>query len=174
MIDIHLLCNEITRDDQWSEFVRRCMVESTNQSAWSGLVLCIDRFGTIVPSEVVSGLQPKFSSLSRYFCFTLEPLFYWNCSSLPTLLLHALFLSDRRRKLVALKGAVFPNETFLRRYYGRGKKLTPFLKLIFALLNFVILFFPGLIVRRTFGRYLWRASNQYREISNNNAQQLKT
>jgi hypothetical protein len=167
LIDIDLLAKQIEKENGWKEFVRRCQAEGVRLSAWAGLVLVVDRFATPVPQAVIDELEPPARSLSTYFSFAIEPLFYWNCASVTTLLLNVWFTADRRRKEEALAAALLPSREFLAQYYAQGRPLNSAEVILLTLLHWCVLALPGLLVRNTFGPLLWEAQRQYSEITSN-------
>ena len=70
LMDVHLLAESVEQQNGWTEFVRRCLHEGTSLSAWSGLVLSVNRFSTRVPQSVIDELKPRNTELSVYFSFT--------------------------------------------------------------------------------------------------------
>ena len=164
LIDIDLLAQQVGRENGWTEFVRRCQAEGVTLSAWSGLYLVRDRFGTVIPNEVITELMPSQKNLSIYFTFAVEPLYYWNCSSLLTLSLNAAFTADRRNKIPALRRAFFPSRDFLALYYCNKQKLSIIEAWVCLMLHWLVLILPGLLVRKSFGQAFWRAAQQYQHI----------
>ncbi len=135
---------------------RRCDIEGVRLSAWSGLVLSVNRFSTSVPAELIDQLKPSKTELSVQFSFTTEPLFYWNCSSIAGLLLNAAFSGDRQRKLSVLWRSLLPNDDFLRSYYGRGDQINWFSRVYLTIIHWLVLILPGAAVRRSFGEREWQ------------------
>jgi hypothetical protein len=161
LIDIHLLVGELNKQNAWPVFVERCRLEGASLSAWSSLILVHDRFGTEIPADVMNELMPTQKNLSLYFSFTVEPLFYWNCASLVTLYLNALFTGDRQNKLPALRQCFSPTREFIALYYGTKKVQSVVELYSFLAVHWLIVIMPGLLIRRTFGRIAWPASRQY-------------
>lgn len=165
LVDIHLLAQELNKRQEWSTFVERCRLEGMTVSAWSSLFLVRDRFGTQVPEDVMDELMPSQKNLSTYFTFALEPLFYWNCSSLLTLYLNALFTGDRSNKLPALGQCFVPGRDFIALYYC-GKKAVNIVELcLFLSIHWLLLSMPALLIRKTIGRICWPCSRQYSAFS---------
>lgn len=175
LIDIHLLCQAVTAENAWSELLRRVHLEGVELGTWAALSIAHERLGSEVPLEVIEECRPRMLGAS-FFSFTVEPLFYWNCASLFSLYLNALFAGDSTRKLKVISKCVFPSAAFLGQYYGgaHGAKrlshntaeaIAPPWKLAwYLILHWLVLALPALIVRRTFGRLIWPGSAQYSQL----------
>jgi hypothetical protein len=157
--DMHLLVLKVTETPQlWSEFVRRCQVEDTALSAWAGLEFLQDRLKSPVPSEVLNELSPRNDSyISRVVTYNVNPEFIWNQESLPMLLLNAMFLGDRQRKLTVIGECLRPSKLFISQYYANGKELSTGQFVALVIIHWLVLFLPGGLVRLTFGQWFWKS-----------------
>jgi hypothetical protein len=162
LLDIKLLAEKINGTPElWNEFVRRSEVEGVSTACCAGLSLAQERLGLRDADQVVHDLSPRAQGISqRLFTFTVTPLFYWNASSVPMLLANAKFSDDSSRKMRVLKESFFPNKQFLSKYYFGGRDLSVISTTFALLLHWLILWLPGGVVRRTFGRLIWR-HNQF-------------
>lgn len=158
LYDIHLLTLKVDSDDgQWQELVRRCCHEGVGASAWAGLMLASDRLGSPVPSDVLRSLAPSQREWAvRFLTYTTTTEFLWNTATLWDMLLSAAFLGDRERKLSALWQTAIPTKEFLAKYYAGGKRLNWWVYPALWLLHCLVLVLPGGLVRKAFGRFLWR------------------
>lgn len=156
LYDIHLLALKVTDDPiQWSQFVARCKRESIELSAWFGLSLAVDRFGTPVPNVVLAKLRPNGPIWQQQITLTISPFFVWNATSLPMMLANACLSSDWKRKTSMLARSIFPSREFLAAYYSKNRCLTNFSHLPILLLHWLNLLSPGGLVRSGMGKYLW-------------------
>ncbi len=164
LLDLRLLTEKMNENPtNWTEFVRRSKVEGIATICWAGLALTHERLKIDIPADILSELTaPKVNIAERLFRFTLTPLFYWNTSSLPMLLASACFSDDRERKANALKSSLLPSKTFLESYYFDGKKFDALQYLIALILHWSVLLLPGGVVRRTFGKFVWKGDEHHR------------
>ena len=157
LFDIHLLAGEISRKPQlWEYLVLCCKRESIESVAWVGLMIATDRLKTSIPPAVLDQLAPRFSLITQLFAFTISPYFVWNATSLPMMLLNAAISTDGATKFFILSKSFFPSADFISKYYNRGKpvRATQWLTLLAA--HWAVLLLPGGLIRRTFGKLLWR------------------
>lgn len=168
LIDVHLLASAVDAAGSWNEFSRRVNLEGARLSAWSALTLVRDRFNSPVPQSLLDELHPGGQS-STLISFTVEPLFYWNCSSAIMLLLNALYTGDRQRKLRALKASFFPPRTFLERYYSARDKSAALNIALALFCHWFVLLLPGFLVRKLFGTLMWPPSDQYGAVQTTRA-----
>ncbi len=159
LYDIHILITKLSENpESWQELVGLCkQEEELSVSAWAGLEMAFDRLSSPVPPAVLDELAPRNCGiLVSSFTLTTNTCYLWNATSLPMLLLNALFLGDRRRKLGVLKECICPDEKFLRNYYCGGRTLSWVASLLCRLLHLLVLLFPGGLTRRIFGPHVWR------------------
>ncbi len=174
LYDMHLLVGQMREDMCWQELLRRCRVEGLELSAWAGLELLRDRLHSPIPDGVLLELKPASRGLHRrIFTFTVNTEFLWNSASLPMLLLNACFLGNSRRKLQALKQTIWPRARFLSDYYSAGDSITWNYPLV-LMLHWLVLLLPGGLVRRTFGRLIWKADSTPQQPASNKPQPAKT
>jgi hypothetical protein len=102
-------------------------------------------------------MKPPAFPLMSLITLSLTPRFLWNQSSLPMLLLNAVFLGNTQRKLRALWTCLFPDREFLAAYYApTSLKSRPVISPL--LTHWLVLALPAGVIRRTFGRTIWRES----------------
>ncbi len=158
LLDIKLLAEKIdSTPELWDEFIRRCAVEGVSTACCAGLSLAQERLGLSNADQVIQALSPKAQGvLQRLLTFSVTPLFYWNTSSVPMLIANAKFSDDSSRKMRVLKESFWPSKQFLSKYYCGGNKLGVMSTAFALVLHWLILWLPGGIVRRTFGKLIWR------------------
>jgi hypothetical protein len=158
LYDIHLLATKLgEKPEQWSEFVRRCQYEGIQTSASMGLEAARYQLSTTIPEAVLRQLrtwQVKLVPGSVMLATSTE--FVWNCNSLPMLLLNALVMGDGQRKMRVLFLSLFPARQFLARYYAEGKSIVCHNYLFCLVLHWLLLFLPAGLIRRTYGKYIWK------------------
>ncbi|CAN5675193.1 hypothetical protein BH10CYA1_BH10CYA1_55220 [soil metagenome] len=162
LLDIKLLAEKVNSTPElWNEFVRRCRIEGVSTACTAGLSLARDRLELTDVDGVIEELAPKDQSYwRRTFTFTVTPLFYWNTSSMLMLLANAKLSDDSARKMRVLKESFCPNKKFLSNYYFDGHELNPLTSTLALWLHWMTLCLPGGIVRRTFGKLIWK-QNQF-------------
>lgn len=156
LFDIHLLSNKISEEPAlWRELTRRCKLESMEVAAWTGLTLSSEHLKTNIPSDVLTSIAP-IKGLARMTSFTLPTKFIWNSTSLPVMLLNALTSRDCLRRLTVLLSSLAPKRSFLMNYYNNRQELE--LKSTFTTLitHWIVLLFPGGLLRKTLGQIMWR------------------
>lgn len=156
LFDIHLLTVEMAKaPSQWTELLRRIERESLQAAAWISLEMARDRFSSPVPDSVLVQLKPRINMFNCFGCFTVSYPFVWNATSLPVLLMNAGFSSDGKRKRDLLLKAFIPADQFLADYYGGGKPIDPLKHLFYLIVHWLVIIFPGGIIRRTVGQIFW-------------------
>ncbi|HEY9713102.1 MAG TPA: nucleotidyltransferase family protein [Chroococcales cyanobacterium] len=157
LVDIDMLIDQVNKIPQgWTEFVRRVKLEGVQPAVWGGLTLAVERLGSAVPSSVLSEITPLHTgAFGKLALFTVTPLFYWNTSSLPVLLINALVMDDSTRKLKLLVQSALPSKQFLSDYYWQSGQLNAATFLLCLFIHWLVICLPGGVVRHTFGRVLW-------------------
>lgn len=158
LYDIHLLALTVAKQpNAWTEFERRCHQEGIGASAWAGLTIAADRMATPVPPSTLDRLAPTHPAWAvNHFMFETTTEFLWNTATLPSLIANAFLLGDRQRKLTVLQETIFPAVTFLSNYYCSGSKLSYWQIPFVWLLHLLVVLLPGGVIRRTFGKHLWK------------------
>ncbi len=158
LYDIQLLATKLgEKPEQWSEFVRRCQYEGIQTSASMGLEAAKYHLSTTIPEDVLRQLrtwQAKLVPGGVMLATSTE--FVWNCNSLPMLLLNALVMGSSQRKMRVLFLSLFPSRQFLSQYYADGKSIVWHNYLLCLVLHWLLLFLPAGLIRRTYGRYIWK------------------
>lgn len=162
ILDIKLLAEKVNQTPEfWGEFVRRARVEGVGTACSAGLSLARERLNLAGVDSVIEDLTPADEKMSRrWLMFTVTPLFYWNTSSLPMLYANAKLADDSQRKLRVIQESLRPSKQFLSNYYLGGRPVTFFSYMYAMLLHWLVLWLPGGVVRRTFGKLIWR-ENQF-------------
>lgn len=159
LYDIHLLATKLGETSElWPEFVRRCQYEGIQSSASKGLETAKFQLDTAMPEQVLSELhtwRTQFIPAAVMLATSTE--FVWNCNSMPMLLLNALVMGDGRRKIRVLLLSLMPSSQFLSQYYAEGKSIVWHNYLYYLLLHWLLLFLPAGLIRRTYGRYIWKS-----------------
>jgi hypothetical protein len=158
LLDIKLLSEKINETQSlWDEFIRRCHVEGVSTACSAGLSLARERLELQDIDQVIERLSPRNEGLlRRLLTFTVTPLFYWNTSSALMLYANAKLSEDSARKMHALTNSLWPSKQFLSKYYFAGKRLNLLSYTLAIILHWLILFLPGGVVRRSFGKLLWK------------------
>lgn len=158
LYDVHLLVSKIAQQpNSWTEFERRCHHEGISTSAWAGLTIAADRLATPVPPATIDRLAPTQPAWAvNHFMFETTTEFLWNTATLPSLIANAFLLGDRQRKLTVLRETIFPKVSFLSNYYCSGSKLSCWQVPFVWLLHLLVVMLPGGLIRRTFGKHLWK------------------
>lgn len=160
MHDIHLLCNELNKDQsQWLELARRARKEGIEQSVRNALVRVCGVLDTNVPPDIMDMLGSG-GTLTRPMVNCVSTEFIWNANSLPMLVLNACVLGDGKRKMRILKESFFPDDQFLSKYYLDGKPLGDWDRLKCQLMHWLVLVLPAGVVRQSFGKKYWPMPNQ--------------
>jgi hypothetical protein len=158
LLDIKLLSEKINETpENWNEFIRRCRVEGVSTACCAGLSLAVDRLGLAGVEKPIAETNAVDQGIARrVFSFTVTPLFYWNTSSLPMLLVNAFLADDSSRKMSVLKRSFVPDKKFLANYYFGKQNVNSIELSLGLLLHWLVLFLPGGLIRRTFGPRIWR------------------
>lgn len=155
LYDIHVLCRILNQSpSEWERFTMLCHSESLTSIAWGGLTLSKALLESEIPIEVVDSLAPA-STVSHFYAFTRPAKFIWNSTSMPAMLVNALTSRDAGRRVSTLIRSLIPNKDFLMNYYNGGKPLSPVRSCITLLIHWLVLLFPGGVVRNTFGKSMW-------------------
>ncbi|HEY9679196.1 MAG TPA: nucleotidyltransferase family protein [Drouetiella sp.] len=153
LMDVHLLAGSLNANElDWELFVARCAKEGIKTSAWTGLKVAENRFGSTVPSFVFKSLAPRWPN---QFSFMAAPAYTWNSCGIPSLLFNAITAEDCQRKLEVLTKSLCPSREFLTAYFNIPTKLSGLRTLFYLFLYWYVLTVPAGVTRRSIGKKLW-------------------
>jgi len=155
--DIHLLARSLSTCD-WSEFVALSRRNELCLTTWAGLEMASSYLGTEIPQAVTSQLCPgRHSWTGRLFAFTVPPILLWNLHSIIEHALGAAFAENAQTRRRILAEIIKPPDEFILSYYFAGKDPGLIGRVFGLLLHWLVIIAPGGLIRRTFGRLIWRS-----------------